>query len=472
MSDSSQSHGGQSQGSISGWRLAAFSILALAIGGVQTPLVLYLPPYYSQQVGIHLALVGTAFMVSRIWNAVIDPLIGIASDRTRSRIGRRRPYVLGGSALALVMTPFVFMPPQGVGPVYLFAVLFVFYLGLSMLSTPLYAWAGDLSSSYHERTRIQTYVQTASSIGAAMILLIPVLLERFGTSSQSTKVAAMGWFLIAVIVIGVPALLFSTPERARPVPKQTAGVAEALRLLATDPMVLRVMGSDFFVTLGQFLRGSVLVFFVSQYMGLGQSAFFLPFLQYGFGILASPIWARVGYRFGKSRTVLIAEGVQIVICLALLGLAPGQLGWLAFLTIAQGLAQGSGNLMLRAIVTDVADHQRLVTGRERGALLFSIFNVTGYAAMGVAVGVSYPVLGLLFGFVPGGQNSEAAIDGLRWAVAVGPATGHFLSALLMWRFPLNEARHAANVRALDAVQGRPTEDQPGLAAVRAEETRA
>src|SRR5262245_30937820 len=84
---------------ISAWRLAAFSVLALAIGGVQTPLVLYLPPFYSQQVGIHLALVGTAFMLSRIWNAVSDPLIGLWSDRTQSRIGRRRPFVLAGSAL-------------------------------------------------------------------------------------------------------------------------------------------------------------------------------------------------------------------------------------------------------------------------------------------------------------------------------------------------------------------------------------
>jgi GPH family glycoside/pentoside/hexuronide:cation symporter len=121
------------------------------------------------------------------------------------------------------------------------------------------------------------------------------------------------------------------------------------------------------------------------------------------------------------------------------------------LTVAQGLAQGSGNLMLRAIVSDVADQERLKTGKDHSGLLFSIFNVTINAAMALSVGIALPLVGL-FGFVPGGANTPGALSSLQWIIAVGPAIGHSLSAIIMVNFPLTEARHAEIVRAL-AEQG-------------------
>ena len=85
---------------------------------------------------------------------------------------------------------------------------------------------------------------------------------------------------------------------------------------------------------------------------------------------------------------------RLLVNLALLPLAPGDLGPVIALTVIQGLAQGSGNLMLRAIVVDVADAHRLKTGEERSGLLFSIFNVTTNAGLGVAVGIAFPILSL------------------------------------------------------------------------------
>jgi Na+/melibiose symporter-like transporter len=177
----------------------------------------------------------------------------------------------------------------------------------------------------------------------------------------------------------------------------------------------------------------------------------IPLIQYGFGVFASPIWGWVGHRLGKNRTLIVAEVTQIVINLMLLLLQPGQYWALAALTLLQGLAQGSGNLMLRAIVSDVADQERLKTGKDHSGLLFSIFNVTINAAMALSVGIALPLVGL-FGVAAGGNNTPAALSSLQWIIAVGPAIGHGLSAVLMLSFPLTEARHAEIVRAL-AEQG-------------------
>jgi GPH family glycoside/pentoside/hexuronide:cation symporter len=159
----------------------------------------------------------------------------------------------------------------------------------------------------------------------------------------------------------------------------------------------------------------------------------------------------------EPHALIVAEITQIVINLGLLLLHPGQYWALVGLTMAQGLSQGSGNLMLRAIVSDVADQERLKTGKDHSGLLFSIFNVTINAAMALSVGIALPLVHM-FGFVPGQANTPAALSSLQWIIAIGPAIGHAFSAILMVNFPLTEARHAEIIKAL-AEQGAKSEDE-------------
>jgi len=109
----------------------------------------------------------------------------------------------------------------------------------------------------------------------------------------------------------------------------------------------------------------------------------------------------------------------------------------------------------------VADQERLKTGKDHSGLLFSIFNVTINAAMALSVGIALPLVGL-FGFAPGAANTPGALSSLQWIIAIGPAIGHALSAILMLSFPLTEARHAEIVRAL-AEQGA-AQNGPGQSA--------
>jgi Na+/melibiose symporter-like transporter len=437
---------------LSASRLIAFSIAGLAIGGVQTAVVIYLPRFYSQHFGLSLSLVGTVFMICRLLNAFSDPLVGILSDRTHTRFGQRKPWVLGGGLLLLLAIFATYMPPSTASIYYLGVAVFLLYLGNSAFSTPLYAWAGSLSPYYHERTRNQTYVQTIISLGLVTMVATPLVYLQFGITDLATQMSGMGLSNVVALVIGLPILAFWFRERPVKTLRRHLEFGAAIRLLATDRVVLRVIGSDFFVSLGQGFRGALLVFFISFYMQLPVTAtLVIPLIQYGFGVLASPIWGWVGRRLGKNRTLIVAEVTQIVINLMLLLLQPGQYWALAALTLLQGLSQGSGNLMLRAIVSDVADQERLKTGKDHSGLLFSIFNVTINAAMALSVGIALPLVGL-FGFTPGAANSPATLSSLQWIIAIGPAIGHGLSAILMLRFPLTEARHAEIVRAL-AEQG-------------------
>jgi GPH family glycoside/pentoside/hexuronide:cation symporter len=254
-----------------------------------------------------------------------------------------------------------------------------------------------------------------------------------------------------VIASVVPAVVLTLPAFPEPpAPQRPAArthLPTSLRLIARETLLLRVLTSVFAVTTAQNIRGTLFVFFVSQVAGLPRWAAALFLVQFVFGILAGPIWLRVGYRLGKHRAAIAGELVQVACNLGLLFVTPGALSLLIALTIAQGLAQGSGNQMLRAIVADVADKHRLDSGVDRSALFFSVFSLAGKAAMAAAIGVTLPLIAW-FGFNPAGSNTPEALRGVALVFALGPALTHILAAWLIYGFPLDEDAHGRIRKAL------------------------
>lgn len=441
------------------WRLAVFAALAIPLAGAGLPLAVYLPPYYAQELGLGLGAVGLIFMLSRVWDAVTDPLVGVLSDRSRSRFGRRKPWIAAGAPLFALATTAIFAPGLfGVarpGAAWLSVWLAVFYVGWTMIQIPVSAWAGQLAAQYHERSRVQTYFQVATAGGLLLVLVLPAALDQIGAraglpADPGLKVAAMGGFILATFVPTLIAALTLVKEPPAPPPSPARSTLRRdLAVAARDPLLRKVLTSDFAVTLGQLIRSSLFVFFVSAYMGRPDLAAGLFLLQFVFGVFAGPIWLRIGYRLGKHRAAVAGELAQVAINLGLLLITPGALPLLVGLTIAQGLAQGSGNLMLRSMVADIADKQRLESGEDRTGLLFSIFSLTGKAATAVAVGVALPLVGLL-GFKPGAVNAPEALLGLKLVFALGPAFAHLASAWLIAGFSLDEAGHADIRRQLDS----------------------
>ncbi|MCW1429679.1 MFS transporter [Novosphingobium sp. JCM 18896] len=433
-------------------RLAAFSTLAAPVAAAQVPITNFLPAFYAKEFGISLAALGAIFLAERLWGAFADPFDGALSDRTRSRFGRRRPWIAGGAAIYGLSTAALFFPPAGVSPLYLGVALFAFYLGWAMIQIPYFAWSGEISHDYHERTRIQTFITVSTSVALLLVMLLPALIDQVRPGDDRLRMAGMGAVILATLV---PAAWFTLRAFAdAPVtttaPRQKGpGLVATLRVILREKLLLRVILSDMAVTFGQGVRGALFIFVVTFYMGLPKLGAALMLAQFIFGIAAGPIWMTIAKRFGKHHTAIAGELIQVVINFALLLLAPGSIGLLIALTLAQGLAQGSGNLMLRAMVADIADHHRLETGEDRTALFYSAFSISLKAGMALAVGVALPLVGAA-GFDPAAaQNTPAALQALLLVFAIGPALAHLVSAALLRGFDLDEAAHAEVRRELD-----------------------
>ncbi|MCW2388543.1 Na+/melibiose symporter-like transporter [Sphingobium sp. B11D3B] len=441
-----QSKGDERSGAL---RLIRFSAVAVPIAAATMPIGVYLPAIFARDFGLSLGMIGFIFLIGRLWDAISDPLIGSLSDRTRSRFGRRKPWMAAGAVLFTLSSIFLFFPVATVTPLYLGGVLFVFYLGWTAIQIPFLAWSGEISGHYHERTRIATYQTVVGSAALFVTLLLPALADQLRPGDGHLQMSLMGALVLATVIPGVFLSLTAFPEVPAPAgPAETLSIKQTLRAVFANTLLLRVLASDFAVTLAQSIRAALIVFYVSFYMGRPDWAAALFLFQFIFGIFAGPIWLRIGLKLGKHRTAVLGELVQVAVNLSLLLVTPDTFGLLLALTLVQGLAQGSGNLMLRAIVADIADKHRLETGEERTGLYYSVFSLAGKGASAIAIGVALPLVAWL-GFDPRGSNSPQALLGLAYVFALGPALGHAFSALLLARFPLDEAAHSEIRRQLD-----------------------
>lgn len=222
-------------GGLDARRLAAFASLSAPIAAAQLPIANFLPAFYAQKFGISLSALGLIFLFERLWGAFADPLVGVLSDRTRSRFGRRRPWIAGGALIFALATVALFFPPTGVTPLYLGIALFVFYLGWSMVQIPYFAWSGEISGEYHERTRVATFVTVASSSALLVVLLLPALIDHLRPNDDTLRFAAMGGVILVSLLPATWLALRAFPEGPAPT------IPVGGRVGINDPLRYRVI---------------------------------------------------------------------------------------------------------------------------------------------------------------------------------------------------------------------------------------
>jgi len=428
----------------------ALAAIYVPVTAAAQPVVAWLPAILARDYGVSLTLVGTLYLAGQLLNCALDPVVGALSDRTQSRFGRRRPWIAAGGVLFLVGSTFLFFPPSSPSAVWLAGALAAYYAGLAMLSTPLLAWSGELAPDYHDRTRaasIFTLWQSVALVGALGLAALAQYLRPGDGPLQLTL------FGLLVAVTAIPALWLTLSNRDDSPPRLVTTPLSpfaALRAVFGNPLLLRVLASDAAVRAGQGIRTTLLLFYVTFYLGRPEWGAGLFLFQYAFGMLSAPIWQRIGVRLGKRNAAILAEVLQALINLALVLTTPDRFWLVLILAFAQGLTQGSGNIMLRSMVADVADKQRAETGEERAGLYYSIFALADKLGGAVAAGIALPLIAW-FGFDPKAPaNTPEALNGLLLVFSIGPALAHAISAAVISGFSLDADQHHAIRRRLDS----------------------
>ena len=424
-------------------RLAAYSAPALPIAAFATPLSIYAPPFFATDMGLGLAVTGTVFMAARFWDLGTDPLMGVISDKFPSRWGRRRHWMVLSVPVLLFATALVMFPNWFTGDTasaaYLMGSLFLLYLGYTMLTISHMAWGAELSTDYHERSRIQGWREFAHLTSMAAVLLIPAALEQTGHAlSAALKMNAVGLYVLILLPLTV--LIAVTRVGEPPVRPSTApalGFARSLRILASNRYILRVLIADLFIHMPSSIRASMFLFYVTAIIGMPEWSAVIMLSYFAAGPLAVPLWVRLAKRMSKHRACALGVFLHVAVTAAYMIPGPGDALLFAGLFFLSGIVYAGVPFLLRSMVADIVDYDRLQTGQDRTALYYSTVTTTMKVGGALGIGLGYPLLALV-GFNPAGPNDPAQLDALRYIFAFIPAASELLVVYLLYRFPLDE----------------------------------
>ena len=193
-------------------RIATFAAGALPVGALVTTLGVYLTNFYASHIGIPLAAVGGAFMIVRLLDISVDPLLGMAMDWSHTPWGKYRPWLAASAPLLLFTVWMIYFPDKGVGTGYLIGWLLLLYLGYSMLTLSQAAWGAALVAEYHQRSRVYGWIQAVAVVGAIGVLLVPVGLPLIWKTVPLHGVQLMGCFIFAAIIVGAMTTVLFAPE--------------------------------------------------------------------------------------------------------------------------------------------------------------------------------------------------------------------------------------------------------------------
>jgi len=430
--------------------ILAFSATSLPITAVAVAVTVHLPAYFAANIGVALAVVAAAFATVRMIDVPIEPALGVLMDRTRSRFGRYRLWTVLGAPLLMGGMFMLLVAREGVGVSYLIGWLLVMYLGVSILTLSHAAWAATLAKSYNERSRIFGVMAAVGVLGAVMVLLIPIVMERLGYH-DAEGIRAMIWFIIALTPVAVATVVWRTPETIAPEPPgQRFRVRDYIELI-TRPSMARILAADLCLSLGPGWMSALFIFFSRDRMGFttGQANILLAIYILA-GLAGAPGMAWLATKIGKHRAVILATTLYSMTLVSLAFLPRDNVAASIPTMFLTGFLAAGFNVLTRAMTADVADEIRLEQGKERSGLLYALTTLTTKIALAVSIVLTFSVLGRV-GYDPkiGDGNTADAITGLMLTFISGPIVFVMLGGACLVGYKLTAERAAEVRRQLD-----------------------
>ena len=423
--------------------ILTFALANLPIGALAVAIPVYLPAHFASHLGVSLGVVGGAWATVRLLDVGVDPVLGVIMDRTRTRLGRYRAWMLIGGPILMLSTYAMFMAPTGIGSAYLIGWLLILFLGYSILTLGHSAWGATLSTNYNERSRVFGLVTAVGVLGAVTVLVLPIIASQLHrTATQG--VHDMGWFVILAIPLTLGVCCLRTPETVSVDLGHPKFRMRDYWSLIAKPDLLRLFLAQMALTLGPGWMSALYLFFFTDARGYsGDQAALLLLIYIAAGIVGAPLTASLAQRVSKHRALLVtATAYSLGLCGVMV--TPKGDFWAGVPVMFWCGFMASGfDLMIRAMLADVGDEVRLEQGQERLSLIYALNTLAGKIAAAFAIGLTYPLIGRL-GYVAreGAKNTPQAIHNLELAFIVGPIVFVMLGGLCVLGWRLDAEKHA------------------------------
>jgi Na+/melibiose symporter-like transporter len=457
-----------SRAGVSKREIAAYSGAAFATMFLSQPVINFVPQLYAKELGIGLGGLGIALFVGRILNAVVDQLVGYLSDRTRTRWGARKPWVVAGATLTVISAFFLLKPSPGIGLLYFFIWRLTYDVASAMVTISYTAWGAELSADYDTRSRVAGYRGLASQLGSVLNHGLPILVAAVGlTATAAYSMEMMGWFfVVALVTIPLTTLVSVVAAPQGPaLPQERPDFRGLLVSVRRNRPFWIYLAS--FMTTGIGLGVLQLMFtFYDGYLRMGT---WFPYVMTAFAIatlVGIPLWSWAALRIGKHRAYSLS---MVVASLAMNGfwfVTPGvtpmsTLVPMAFVVLSvMGLGVAGSMTLPAAILADVVDYGTLKTGEVRTGSYFAFYTLTSTIAMAIGAALGFMLLSA-FGYDAkvGAINGATAQLGMMITVVAIPTVLKIGGALMVWHFPIDARAHSTIRRRLAELGRRSARDE-------------
>lgn len=419
---------------------------------------MYLMFFYTDVFGIAPAVVGTMFLITRIWDSCFDPLVGIIADRTKSRWGKFRPYLLWTAIPFAIIGVLTFYTPdfdEKGKIIYAYVTYSLMMMIYSVINVPYASLLGVMSGDRKERTTLSSYRMVFAFGGSLLALwLIEPLVNHFGGSLNSKT----GW-LYTIIVFGMITTIFFwgcfflTKERVQPINGEKPNLKEDLNDLLKNRPWWILLGAGIGALIFNSIRDGAAVYYFKYYVSstvsysfsiLGENFAMTPttlYLVFGqaANIIGVIIATPIANKIGKKKTFFGAMTLASILSIIFYYLGKEDILLIMVFQVLISICAGCIFPLIWSMYADSADYSEWKQGRRATGLIFSASSMSqkfGWTIGGAATGW---LLGY-FGFQANVAQTLTAQTGIQLMLSILPAIAAAISVLFIIFYPLSEEK--------------------------------
>lgn len=449
------------------WVLAAYGAPAFSQSFLMGPAISVLQGIYAKHFGLGLPQIALVLVIARVFNGVSDPLIGFLSDATRARLGSRKPWLIGGTVVAMVACWFLYVPAGRVTTLSFLAWFLIADIGWSMLAVPYGAWMAELTDDYAERSRIATWRAVGAYLGMLAFFGMPLVAGKLLGTTEFTPdtlrwAAVFAAFALPATVLLATAVVPSGTARGATAANPFRGAARAVagnRPLWLFLAMFAVGG------LGGGMGWGLVYFYIDGYLRLGTKLSALLVLSLPVAILATPAWGALSRRFGKQKAWAAGYALAGLASLSYMLVSPGPYAALllgAALLCLNAMVVVEG-VAAPAVLADIVDYGRWRFGVDHAGTYFALFGMIQKVNVGIGAAIGLAIAGALGFDATAATQTPGGLFGLLLAFSALPGLSYLVSAWMVLRFPIDRRRQQILVRAIER-----RERRAGRTAVEAE----
>lgn len=420
----------------------------------------YLMIFYTDVFGISAAVVGTMFLVTRIWDTVSDPIMGAIADRTSTRWGKFRPYILWGAIPFGIIGIFTFFTPNvGLSHKILYAYITysLMMTAYTVVNVPYASLLGVISPEPKDRNTLATFRMAFAYVGSfiALLLFMPMVNQFTGDKTDIFS-QQKGWTMAVAVIAIMCAILFFltfalTKERVKPVREKQAKLKDDLRDLAKNKPWWILLGAGVAALVFNSIRDGATVYYFKYFIGEETHA---NISVYGFTFVLSGLYLAIGQigniagvilaapvsnKIGKKNTYLGAMILATVFSIIFYWFSKEQLVLIFVFQVIISVCAGSIFPLLWSMYADCTDYSELKTGNRATGLIFSSSSMSQKFGWAIGTAITGWLLAF-FGFQANQAQSPETINGIKMFMSFLPAVGTVLSVIFISLYPLSESK--------------------------------